>query len=1130
MIAAPSNPSLRAGLVCAAFVLALFLSAGASARDIRVGVYGNAPKIFLDARGKPAGILIELLDKIAAAEGWQIRYVRCEWQECLESLTDGRIDLMPDVVYTTDRAGFLDFHATPSLYSWTQIYARPGAPIASLMDLNGKRVAVLAGSAQVEAFEAMVGGFGLKTELVPVTSLDQVFGSVGDGEVDAGIANNLFGAYNAPRYQLVETQIVFQPIQLFYATAKGRFPELLSAIDRYLVAWQADPDSEYFRTLRKWRGDPADQRIPPRIWQALAALTVLLLATASAALLLRWRVAQRTRALTSSLKSLQQSQAQLRALFEHANDAIFVLDDEKLIDCNQRAESLCRMRRDEIVGVTLSHPSTAMLGPRAQALRQALHDVLVRSRTGQPEIFEWSGLRSDGTALIVEVSLNRMELAGDARLQAIVRDITERKQAQAQAQRSQLMLERTERLARTGSWEWDPHTNVSTWSAETYHFFGLDPTQDAPTATRQMALLVPEDAKRLTEVIRQAISDGRPYDIEVCIVRPGGERRYAHILGVPERDDSGKVVLLAGSLQDITDRKRAQERLQLAASVFTHAHEGITITDADGTIIDVNDTFTQITGYTRDEVLGQNRRMLHSGRQGKAFYMAMWHALTTQGHWSGEIWNRRKNGEIYAEFVTISAVRNDAGKTQHYVSLGSDVTASKTHQSELERIAHYDTLTGLPNRLLLGDRLRQAIAQGQRRDKPLAVVYLDLDNIKTVNDSYGHEAGDAVLIAVGQAMQDCLREGDTLARIGGDEFVAVLVDLDRPDDCIPVIERLLTSATTPVTLPADSDFGDTLRDQCVQVSASIGVTFYPQDDVDADVLLRHADQAMYLAKQSGKNRYHLFDIANDVALQDRRDALNRIGEALEREEFVLFYQPKVHMRTGEVIGAEALIRWQHPQRGLLPPGAFLPSIEDHPISVALGEWVIRTSLSQMSAWQAQGLQLDVSVNIGARQLQQADFPTRLGDILAAQPDVAPHRLQLEILETSALSDMAKVTAVMRACHALGPSFALDDFGTGYASLAYLKHLPAEVLKIDQSFIRFMADSQDDLAIVKGVVELAEVFHRQVIAEGVETKALGDLLLDIGCERAQGYGIARPMPAKDLPAWVMAWHAHAAWTG
>jgi diguanylate cyclase (GGDEF)-like protein/PAS domain S-box-containing protein len=1112
-----------------AFALALFQSADAFARDIRVGVYGNAPKIFVDAQGRPAGILIELLNKIAAAEDWKIQYVRCEWQECLDSLQAGRIDLMPDVAHTLEREAFLDFHRTPSLYSWTQIYSRPNTPIASLMDLNGKRVAVLAGSVQVDGFETLAKGFGLKTELVQVKSLEDVFAVLADGEADAGLANNFFGRYNAPRYALVETQIVFQPIRLFYATAKGKFPELLTAIDRHLLAWQADTDSAYFQIQRKWRGDSDVRRIPLRVWQVLAVLSALLLATALMALLLRWRVARRTHELSASLASLKQAEAQLRTLFEQANDAIFVMDDEKVVDCNRRAETLCQLRRDQIVNLGIASSSAGTPHPDSFLLQAALREMVSRAQTGRPEIFDWRILRTDGTALTVEVSLSRIEVAGQSRLQAMVRDITARKQAEASARRSRLMLERTERLAHTGSWEWDPRTGVSTWSAETYRFFGLDPAQSAPTANRQMELLVPEDARRLTQAIRQGIADGQPYDIEVCIVRPDGERRYGHILGIPERDDSGKVVLLAGSLQDITERKLAQERLQLAASVFTHAHEGITITDADGTIVDVNATFTQITGYAREEVLGQNRRMLHSGRQGKAFYVAMWQALTTQGHWSGEIWNRRKNGETYAEFVTISAVRDTAGRTQHYVSLGSDITASKTHQSELERIAHYDTLTGLPNRLLLGDRLRQAIAQGQRRDKPLAVVYLDLDNIKAVNDTYGHEAGDAVLIALGQAMQQSLRDGDTLARIGGDEFVAVLVDLDQPGDCIPVLERLLASATTPVTLPASLEFDHAAPDQRVQVSASIGVTFYPQDDVDADVLLRHADQAMYQAKQSGRNRYHLFDIAKDVAIQDRREELSRIGEALERDEFVLFYQPKVHMRTGEVIGAEALIRWQHPERGLLPPGAFLPSIEDHAISVALGEWVIHAGLAQMSAWQAQGLDLQVSVNIGARQLQQADFPQRLGDILAAHPDVAPHRLQLEILETSALNDMATVTAVMRACHALGPSFALDDFGTGYASLAYLKHLPAEVLKIDQSFIRYMADSPDDLAIVKGVVELADVFHRQVIAEGVETKALGDLLLDIGCERAQGYGIARPMPAKDMPAWVIAWHEAAVWT-
>ena len=642
----------------------------------------------------------------------------------------------------------------------------------------------------------------------------------------------------------------------------------------------------------------------------------------------------------------------------------------------------------------------------------------------------------------------------------------------------------------------------------------------------------PVEREHFLRVDQQVLSSGQESSVEETLTlkgkRRGKDSRTLFTKKTRYTDDQG-VHFLVGVIHDITERKQIEVRQKLAASVFTHAREGITITDPSGNIIDVNDMFTQITGYSREEVLGKNPRILQSGRQGKAFYEALWHELTTQGHWSGEVWNRRKNGEVYAEILTISAVRDDAGTTLHYVALFSDVTAIKAHQSELERMAHFDTLTGLPNRLLLRDRLQQAIGQCLRRDQGLAVVFLDLDNIKAINDTHGHEAGDAVLIAVSQTMQDVLREGDTLARIGGDEFVAILVDLDQSRDCVTVIERLLVAAATVIKLPASTNEASPQSEHSVRVSASIGVTLYPQDDVDADVLLRHADQAMYLAKQAGKNRYHLFDIANDAAIQSRHEDLKRISEALTQGEFVLYYQPKVNMRTGTVIGAEALIRWQHPERGLLPPGVFLPTIEDHLLGVEVGEWVIASALTQMSAWQAQGLDLAVSVNIGAMQLQQPNFPERLQAILAAHPDAAPQRLQLEILETSALDDIESVMAVMHACLALGVTFALDDFGTGYSSLTYLKHLPTETLKIDQSFIRNMTNSADDLAIVEGVIGLAEVFQRQVIAEGVETQVLGDLLLSIHCDLAQGYGVARPMPALDIPAWALKWQMNAAWT-
>lgn len=569
------------------------------------------------------------------------------------------------------------------------------------------------------------------------------------------------------------------------------------------------------------------------------------------------------------------------------------------------------------------------------------------------------------------------------------------------------------------------------------------------------------------------------------------------------------------------EQSLANARLQLAATVFSHAREGIMIVNAYNIIVDVNDMFTEITGFTREDALGQNtRELLHSGRQGDEFYAARQRALEADGHWSGEIWNRRKNGEVFAEMLTISTVRNSQGRIKNYVALFTDITPMKDYQRQLEHIAHFDALTSLPNRVLLADRLQQALTQSARRERSVAVVYLDLDGFKAVNDTHGHGRGDELLVALAQRMKAALRDGDTLARIGGDEFVAVLVDLEHVQDAEPVLERLLKAAAAPVVL----------ADTALQVSASIGVTLYPQDDSEVDQLLRHADQAMYVAKQAGKNRFHVFDVAQDSAVKAQREDLGRITQALQRQEFVLYYQPKVNMKTGAVLGAEALIRWQHPERGLLAPAAFLPVVENHPISESIGEWVIDAALQQMARWKSDGLGLAVSVNIGARQLQRSDFAERLTGLLRRYPTVAPQALELEILETSALEDLAQVFQAILACQALGVRFALDDFGTGYSSLAHLRHLPAEVIKIDQSFVRDMLHDGNDLAIVRGVIGLASAFRREVIAEGVETTAHGVQLLALGCELAQGYGIARPMPAADVPAWVAGWRPDAAWTG
>lgn len=635
------------------------------------------------------------------------------------------------------------------------------------------------------------------------------------------------------------------------------------------------------------------------------------------------------------------------------------------------------------------------------------------------------------------------------------------------------------------------------------------------------SLVHPNEREKGREKMLQLLSSEiESVDLERLYLRADQSQFWGHLTGNRFLGANGENLGLVGVIVDISERKLAEEKLQLAASVFTHASEGIMITGADGNIIDINDTFSRITGYQRNEVVGKNPRILSSGRQQKEFYSAMWRSLIDRGCWYGEVWNRRKNGEVFAEMQTISAVRDIHGDIQHYVSLFSDITVIKEHEKRLEHIAHYDALTNLPNRVLLADRLLQAINKVQRSGKQLAVVYLDLDGFKAVNNQHGHHVGDHLLLSLARHMKQALREGDTFARLGGDEFVAVLVDLGDASASIPMLSRLLTAAAQPVT------FGELT----LQVSASLGVSFYPQlEQVDADQLLRQADHAMYQAKLAGRNRYHVFDAEQDRNIRGHHESQERIRDALNAQEFVLYYQPQVNLRTGAVVGVEALIRWQHPEQGLLAPGLFLPLIENHPLAVELGEWVIDQALRQIKLWHDTGLEISVSVNIGANQLQNKNFIARLKEILAQHPTVDPTELELEVLETSALEDLAWVSHVIASCAEFGVRFSLDDFGTGYSSLTYLKRLPVAQLKIDQSFVRNMLDDPDDLAILEGVIGMAAAFRLEVLAEGVESVAHGELLLQLGCELAQGFGIARPMPARQLFDWIASWRPDPAWS-
>jgi len=588
-----------------------------------------------------------------------------------------------------------------------------------------------------------------------------------------------------------------------------------------------------------------------------------------------------------------------------------------------------------------------------------------------------------------------------------------------------------------------------------------------------------------------------------------GSYRWMDIFIRAQVNDAGEVIGTSGTLNDVTARVAAEDYLRLTASVFRHAHESIIITDPGSRILEVNDSFCTLTGYTRDEVIGQSTRILRSGVHDSAFYEQMWAELRNTGTWQGETWNRKKNGDLYAQLGNISAVRNEAGQTTHFVGLFTDITDIKESQRHLEHLAYHDALTQLPNRSLLADRMQMALAQAGRNNTLAAVAYLDLDGFKPVNDSHGHEVGDLLLVEIARRLQASTRAGDTVARLGGDEFALIYNGLEHSDECEQVFARVLASIAEPIVIEG----------LALQVTASIGVTLCPLDGSDPEALLNHADRAMYLAKQAGRNCFHLFNPERDRALRAHRDAQIRVESALYDGELELHYQPKMDARSDHLTGVEALIRWKHPQLGLRLPGEFLPMVSESRFEIELGNWVLTTAVAQLDSWCQAGFATPMSVNISARHLAHPDFVPHLKAVLDAHPRVDAGLLQLEVLETPTLGDLKRIAAIMARCNDLGVSFAIDDFGIGYGAVNSLRSLPVRSIKIDRSFIHNMLEDDDDLATVQSVIGLATAFHREVIAEGVETPRHRQALLKLGCHQIQGHGIARPMPAANMQIWM-----------
>ncbi|OWY39996.1 hypothetical protein CEK28_04455 [Xenophilus sp. AP218F] len=677
----------------------------------------------------------------------------------------------------------------------------------------------------------------------------------------------------------------------------------------------------------------------------------------------------------------------------------------------------------------------------------------------------------------------------------------ERHHRTRELQDSRRRLLEAQRIAHIGNWEWDVLNDTLFWSDQTYAILGLAPHQAQPDYPRKLARVHPDDIRPLRATLKRALKKGAPFSVEHRILRPDGCERIIRVQAILECDAGERVSRMAGTVQDITESKQIESRLRQSAVVYENTIEGVIITDSALRILDVNRAFTQITGYERAEILGKTPRILHSGKHDKSFYRQMWHGIREHNHWQGEVWDRRKDGSVFPEWLTITTVRSDAGKVTNYVGVFSDISQIKQSASDMEHLAHYDSLTGLPNRLLFLSRLGHAIQTAKREQLRVAIMFIDLDNFKQVNDTRGHSVGDKLLIEVAERLKTCMRANDTVSRVGGDEFLVLLENQKADYPVIDIASKIAGVCAQPFHLEGLD----------MTISCSIGICLYPRDGLDAETLLRNADTAMYQAKSEGKGcfRFYTEELTRRAMLRVHMEQELRM--ALERKELYLAFQPKYQLDNGKLVGAEALLRWQHPTLGLIGPETFIPLAEETGQIIPIGSWIIERACQLIRGWLDAGLVPGViSINIAGPQIHRAPIHQTLSRALADYR-VSPEHIDLEVTENFIMHNPEDSLRVLNSLRELGVSLSIDDFGTGYSSLSYLKQLPIQTLKIDQSFIRGLPFNENDSAITQAIISLASALKLQLVAEGIENDAQRRFLIDAGCQYGQGYLYARPMP-------------------
>jgi len=819
--------------------------------------------------------------------------------------------------------------------------------------------------------------------------------------------------------------------------------------------------------------------------------------------------------LRASLQKLDVNHQLLDSVVSQTTDGIFVKDlAGRYILVNQGAATFVGKSMSDILG---KDDTDIFDADSIDIIQEKDRTVLVSGMVTTHKEY----LHIQGEAAIFQVTKGPVFDAQGAicGLFGIARDVTTQEKNAEHLLISELGLKQAQQLSGIGSWEWDLVTDSHTWSEQVFVIYGLPYKEAAPSIEQVQKLFTPESWQALSTLVMRCVHTGEEYECEAELLDPNRAHRWIMARGQAQRDPHGKIFKLHGTVQDITHARQLQQQLAAQTAqlqrVIQGSEQGFWDWNAVTGEVQISPRFEAILGYQAGEMkltVNNWRQYVYVEDVQNIEQQVLQHLIHKTSSIELEVRCIKKTGELCWILCKGRVVEEDSqGRALMISGTQADITLLKTHETELDRVANYDALTGLPNRRLLLDRFQQMIAHVQRNGSLCAVCFMDLDGFKVINDRYGHEVGDQLLIAIANNVSVVIRQQDTLARVGGDEFV-ILFEMMSEEECTQVLLRILAAVDQPILI----------GDLNLCLTACIGVSLYPEDNVDPDILLRHADQAMYMAKSAGKNRFQMFDPDIDRNIIARRTWLEELKSAFERHEFVMFYQPKVNLATGKIIGAEALIRWRHPLRGIVGPSEFLPDIAGSDLEIALGEWVINTAVAQWQNWQQSGRPIAVSINVSARQLLAEHFSAFLKSTLMQYPDLTASDLELEILESAAIEDMTLAIEILQECKRLGVHFSLDDFGTGYSSLTYLRQLPISTIKIDQSFVRGMLDSEDDWRIVEGVIRLASVFNLNVIAEGVETIAHGKSLAELGCQLCQGYGIARPMPVEEFALWYDEW--------